>query len=99
VSDRKVGMPPALGAPYGSLCGLKVVENPNLVYYEQVKRTWRERLRSKPWRAYKEVAKPDPNFYTSSGTIFAHPATVKSLRHALNAQQGDPYKEFGNARD
>jgi hypothetical protein len=95
VSDRKVGMPPALGAPYGTIFDLKVIENSNLVYYEKVKRTWRERLRSKPWRAYKEVAKPDPMLYPSQrlGVIVGHPATIKNLRHALNAQQGDPYKQ------
>lgn len=74
--------------PVTSICGLKVIENPNLVHWTRVKRTWRERLRSKPWIAYKEVGTPDPDVYPSRtfGVIIGHPETLRKL---LNVVGGD----------
>lgn len=72
--------------------GMRVVEDPNLVYHKTIKRTWRERLRSRPWAATRVIEVPDPTVYESDlfNAIYGHPATIQSLRLALNAQQEKP---------
>lgn len=78
--------------PY-NYCGLKILENPILTVpgqSEQVKRTLKERLFSRPWRPFKKYIKvtpmiPDPNYYLDkiNNTIIAHPDTARKLMNAI----------------
>ena len=60
------------------LLGREVIEREDLVI--ETARPWRVRLFSRPWRPWKgTVTKPDPDYYVSEWSIFAHPETVKLL--------------------
>ena len=77
--------------------GFEIVENQNMLVNDgpPIKRTWRERLFSRPWRplvTHRQPMKPDPDFIVSHDerTIFCHPATARELRVAITAHHGPP---------
>lgn len=58
----------------------------------EVKRSWKERLFTLPWRPFKktrhyvsirETRLPDPQYYIMGRNIIAHPATMQRLRNEL----------------
>jgi hypothetical protein len=69
-----------------TLLGYEIYENPNLVEYTTVDRTWRERLLSMPWRPWvrvKTVASPMKDLIRTNGKLFGHPETIAKLRDAI----------------
>lgn len=77
------------------ISGITIKTNPNLVVpgeTKAVKRTWRERLFSRPWRPlqthnYIQTYDPDPNFYDIGGVMFCHPVLLDKLVTAIEASK------------
>jgi hypothetical protein len=72
--------------------GYKVVANPILTKTEtrEVKRTWKERLFTRPWQPFKVIRTesyqvPDRDVLVDkiNRVIYAHPSVVKELNEAL----------------
>ena len=64
--------------------GLQIFENTACVEWVEVKRTWRERLLSWPWRPWvvnKSFAKPA--MYKVGTKLICHPALLPALRKAV----------------
>ena len=78
----------------GTLCGCKLYANPALLTIhkvEPVRRTWRERLLSWPWKPWvaerlEITMAPDPNLYRAGAVIVGHPETIKAATAHLAAQ-------------
>lgn len=81
------------------LHGYQVVENtalvvPKLVERERwYRRTWKERLFSRPWRPLQWREKrlttetemvPDPNIYVRHGVIYCHPEVAARINEAID---------------
>ena len=76
--------------------GRPIIESPFVTVLETrvVKRTWRERLLSRPWRpwqATKEIGVrvPDPQLYFVGSVIVGHPATVQAAIDGIRLGRGD----------
>ncbi len=81
---------------YHTTLGIPIIENEILVVdgepYQR-RRSWRERLFTRPWRPWRAtkwvVPKiPDPNIYVSNiepwgKRIYAHPVTAQRIREHL----------------
>lgn len=81
---------------YRTTLGIPIIESEVLIIdgepYER-RRTWRERLFTRPWRPWRATQRvipkvPDPNFYVSSvepwgKQIFAHPVTARRIYEHL----------------
>ncbi len=74
---------------------LSIVESEALTIpgtpYEQ-RRTWKERLFSRPWRPMQATRTvvprlPDPQSYKIGSRLFMHPQTAAALRRHLAAQE------------
>jgi len=58
----------------------------------RVRRTWRERLLSRPWRplrAFKMIptVKPDPSVYRTAQGLFMHPDTWRRIQRQMLAAE------------
>jgi hypothetical protein len=58
---------------------------------EEVRRTWRERLFTLPWRPLRRTKRvvrlvPDPEVFMMDGKIFGHPATIDEFVRKANEQ-------------
>ena len=68
--------------------GMQLLESAYMTVTKEttVKRSWRERLLSRPWRPWKTTKivvsqEPDPNLYRIGRTqIVGHPATIAKLK-------------------
>jgi hypothetical protein len=77
-----------------------IIQDEHLVVRKtvEVKRSWKERLFSWPWRPWKKTKlvdeyHPDPNFYIlGSFTFTCHPALYNQLRKQLESQNPIFYK-------
>lgn len=87
---RVVALPDAAVAPdlFG---GLRICEAEHLTKTEEcfLRRTWRERLFTWPWRPWRATRKifiqvPDPNFYVVGDMVLCHPAMARELRERLD---------------
>lgn len=72
--------------------GMKIITNPNLVVPGPPvtrRRTWKERLFSRPWRPWKTMVTeatwvPDRKIYHGMGALIVHPAVAEELRRFLD---------------
>jgi hypothetical protein len=74
-----------------NLCGYRLVESPFCTVSEErlVKRSWKERLFTWPWRPWKstkvvEVSVPDPNYYIVDDQVVGHPVTIAKLMEIVH---------------
>lgn len=68
--------------------GMRVVIDDTLTEFDLVRRTWRERLLTRPWRpwqAYRQVPKP-PRFFVSGRTIYTTQRGYNALNNATKGQ-------------
>ena len=73
---------------FGNHLGYKFFENPHMTIPGpdvEVKRTWKERLLSTPWRPWVPTKMmptqiPDPQVMIMGDSIFAHPSLITELR-------------------
>ena len=65
------------------MLGLRIHESPNSYEVQIIKRSWRERLWSWPWRPW-VVTKVfhKPAMYQIGNTIVAHPSLMSQIRDA-----------------
>lgn len=81
----------AVNGPGVSPFGLRIIENPLLVVPGEprtVRRSWRERLFSRPWHPWTPTKTivpmvPDPSAYALGGCYVMHPATARALMRAV----------------
>ena len=70
-----------------------MVECNLLTRVEAVRRTWKERVFTRPWRPWrkiKHVTGPDPDMMRVNGMYYGHPATVAKLRKVLDQKTNKP---------
>jgi hypothetical protein len=74
--------------------GITVFKNPSLVIQrdEIVKRTWKERLFSLPWRPWIDIRlvihyDPDPHVYVYGNRLIAHPDIIAKLINQLDIKE------------
>ena len=92
--DALRGKPPGMSR---LVLGLQIVENQDMVVEDGitiVKRSWRERIFSRPWRPLqrtKEIIRfvPDPYVYLirDRNIIIAHPITVIKLHQEIQKRE------------
>jgi hypothetical protein len=76
------------------ICGLRVIENINMVEYGEpysVERTWRERLFTLPFRPLTKLkwitpVTPSQEVLRTNDSIICHPEMAKKIRDFLKAQ-------------
>lgn len=75
----------------GNLYGLKLIEIPGTL---RIKRSWKTRLFSRPWRPFEKISiQPNPGcpplgeYYKTPDSIMASAATIRQIRDAVNAEQ------------
>lgn len=75
-----------------ALFGMKIITSPFVgeKCTKQVKRTWKERLFTLPWRPFQKLKtityyKPDGTFIrdTTRNILYCHPADLEDLRRAI----------------
>lgn len=77
-----------------TLGDLKVCANPSMLVVKDakvVRRTWRERLLSWPWKPWasqrlEAVLGPDPRLYRAGAVIIGHPDTIAAATQELARQ-------------
>lgn len=62
--------------------GLRVIQSPSMARYWTARRTWKERLLTRPWRPW-IAAKRTEVIIRHGDTLYMHPATWDSLRRRL----------------
>ena len=71
---------------------VRVFESKYMTVPQEVKRTWRERLFTRPFRPFRKtkiIQVPNPNLYRTPFGVYGHPETIRKLKAALaekNAQ-------------
>ena len=85
--------PDVITEAFSFLSRFKIIENPYLFKDGKpytVKRTWKERLFSKPWKPLQKfkiiIPKiPDDNIFVLNGaTLVGHPETIRALKEKLS---------------
>ena len=72
------------------LYGIRLVSSPLMIkqHNEVVKRSWKERLLSLPWKPWFKTKMvihydPDPNLYRMGNSIIGHPKTLMKIINQL----------------
>jgi hypothetical protein len=83
---------PLLNFFFDPFCNVRVYENIYLTVPETVKRTWKERLFTRPWRPFRKtkvIQVPNPDLIKTSVGLIGHPDTVAKLRKMLEKGGND----------
>jgi hypothetical protein len=67
---------------------MKIIIDKHISDYDSVKRTWKERLFSLPWRPWVKMKSVHaPKVYKTGDTIICSPKTEANIRASLNPQR------------
>lgn len=73
------------------LSGMRVIESPLLTEPREVRRTWYERLFTRPWRplgATRTVQVPSKTIYRiGPDVLLMHPATLRELVESMKVEK------------
>ena len=71
------------------LAGFQIIEDAHLVKSELVKRTWKERFFTRPWRPfkkYREVFYPSEEILTIGRTLIMHPMMKQKILREMGTK-------------
>jgi len=72
----------------GQFGGIQLIQDKNLLEYETVNRTWKERLFTFPWRPFvkvKTISKPSRVIYKLGNyAIMCHPIMAQEILRGIN---------------
>lgn len=70
----------------GYFGGIQIIEDKNMLEYETVSRTWKERLFTLPWRPFlkvKTISKPSKDIYQVGNTFVCHPFMKREILRGI----------------